>query len=151
MQSITVRQAVLADIEDLTGLFDQYRQFYGKGRDLAGARRFLLDRFERGESFLLLAHAQGQAVGFTQLYPSFSSLSMARVFVLNDLFVADTARRQGVASQLLGAATALASSVGAVALTLSTALDNRSAQALYEAAGWQRDTDFFTYNLRLAR
>ena len=69
---------------------------------------------------------------------------MARVFVLNDLFVVDTARRQG-------AATALARSLGAVALTLSTALDNLSAQALYEAAGWQRDAAFLTDDLRLAQ
>ena len=151
MHTITVRQAVLADLKDLTALFDRYRQFYGKAGDLEGARRFLLDRFQHGESILLIAHVKGKAAGFTQLHPSFSSLSMARVFMLNDLFVADTARRQGTASQLLGAATALARSLGAVALTLSTALDNRSAQALYEAAGWQRDTEFFTYNLRLAQ
>ena len=150
MHTTTIRQAVLADLEDLTTLFDHYRQFYGKAGDLEGARRFLLARLQHGESMLLIAHAKGEPAGFTQLYPGFSSLSMARAFVLNDLFVADTARRQGVATQLLGAASALARHLGAVALTLSTALDNRSAQALYEAAGWQRDTGFFTYHLRLA-
>ncbi len=150
MHTITVRQAILADLEDLTALFDRYRQFYGKAGDLEGARRFLLERFEHGQSILLIAHANGEPAGFTQLYPSFSSLSMARIFVLNDLFVAATARRQGTASQLLSAATALARQLGAVALTLSTALDNHAAQALYEGSGWQRDTDFFTYDLRLA-
>lgn len=98
---------------------------------------------------MLLVYAQDEAVGFTQLYPSFSSLSLARAFVLNDLFVAEAARRQGIASQLLAAATTLARSFDAVALTLSTALDHHHAQALYEASGWRRDTDFFTYNLRL--
>lgn len=151
MHTITVRQAVLADLDTLAPLFDRYRQFYGGASDMNAARRFLLERFDHGESLLMLAHADGEPVGFTQLYPAFSSLSMARIFVLNDLFVADSARRQGVGAQLLDASAALARTLGAVSLSLSTAVDNLKAQALYEGAGWQRDTAFYYYDLRLRK
>lgn len=151
MHNITVRQAVLADLDALAPMFDQYRRFYGKDGAPDATRRFLLDRLGHGESVVLIAHADSRPVGFTQLYPSFSSLSMARVFVLNDLFVDASARRLGVGARLLEAAAGYARSVDAVALTLSTATDNTAAQALYERAGWQRDTSFLTYDLRLAQ
>jgi len=119
MSSITIRQAVLADLDAVTLLFDAYRQFYGQASDEAAAKIFLQARFEHGQSVVLLAESQGQAVGFTQLYPSFSSVSMARVLVLNDLFVAPTARRLGVGEALLTAAADHARQLDAVRLSLS--------------------------------
>lgn len=83
MSNITVRQAVLSDLEALVPLFDGYRQFYGRASDLSAAHEFLPARFNHGESVLFIAHEDNTPVGFTQLYPSFSSVSLARVFVLN--------------------------------------------------------------------
>jgi len=149
MNSITIRQVVLADLDVVADLFDGYRQFYGQPSDLVAARTFLKARFEHGESTIFLAESQGQAVGFTQLYPSFSSVSMARVFVLNDLYVAPTTRRQGVGEALLKAASDHARQLGAVRLSLTTAVDNTSAQTLYESGGWLRDQKFYAYHLAL--
>jgi GNAT superfamily N-acetyltransferase len=149
MNSITIRQAVLADLDVVAGLFDGYRQFYDQVSDLVAARNFLQARFEHGQSVVLLAESQGQAVGFTQLYPSFSSVSMARVFVLNDLFVAPTARRMGVGEALLNAAADHARQLGAVRLSLTTNVQNLPAQALYESMGWVRDQKFYAYHLAL--
>jgi GNAT superfamily N-acetyltransferase len=149
MNSITIRQAVLADLDVVAGLFDGYRQFYEQVSDLVAARNFLRARFEHGQSVVLLAESQGQAVGFTQLYPSFSSVSMARVFVLNDLFVAPTARRLGVGEALLTAAADHARQFGAVRLSLTTDVQNLPAQALYESMGWARDQKFYAYHLAL--
>ena len=142
----TVRQAVLADLEALAPLFDAYRQFYGRPPDLAAARSFLRDRFEHGESVVFVAQAQGAPAGFTQLYPSFSSVSLARTFILNDLFVVPDRRRSGVGSALLRAATDHARSLGAVRVTLNTDVQNTSAQAVYEARGWKRDREYFVYH-----
>ena len=150
MSPIIVRQAGLADLDTLVPLFDGYRQFYGRASDPAGARDFLRARFDHGESALFVAHEGDTALGFTQLYPSFSSVSLARVFVLNDLFVSEHARRKGVASKLMSAASDYAKSLGAVRLTLSTATDNAAAQALYRSAGWKRDEQFFVYHLTLS-
>jgi GNAT superfamily N-acetyltransferase len=149
MNSITIRQAVLADLDTVVTLFDGYRQFYGQPSDCLAARTFLHSRFEHGQSVVLLAESQGQAVGFTQLYPSFSSVSMARVFVLNDLFVAPTARRLGVGEALLTAAADHARQLGAVRLSLNTDVQNLPAQALYESMGWARDQKYHAYHLAL--
>jgi len=150
MSDITVRQAVLSDIEDLAPLFDCYRQFYGRPSDVPAAKEFLMARFNHGESVLFIAHEDSAPVGFIQLYPSFSSVSLARIYVLNDLFVHERVRRKGVASKLMRAAVEFARSLGAVRVSLSTATTNEAAQNLYQLAGWKRDEQFFTYNFAIS-
>jgi GNAT superfamily N-acetyltransferase len=145
-QDTTVRQAVFADLPVLAPLFDGYRRFYGRPTDVAAAQTFLRERFDHGESVIFLAHAAGAPAGFTQLYPSFSSVSLARVFLLNDLFVVPERRRTGVGSQLLRAATEHARALGAVRVSLNTDIQNTSAQAVYEARGWKRDREYFAYH-----
>ena len=145
-QDTTVRQAVLADLPVLAPLFDGYRRFYGRPADVAAAQTFLRERFDHGESVIFLAHAAGAPAGFTQLYPSFSSVSLARVFILNDLFVAPSHRRSGVGSSLLQAATDHARTLGAVRVSLNTDVANTTAQATYEAGGWKRDREYFAYH-----
>lgn len=148
--TIPVRPATLHDLDVLVPLFDGYRQFYGKPSDEHGAREFLIARLRLNESLILLARdTHGLAMGFTQLYPLFSSVRMVRTWLLNDLFVAAHARRQGVAKALLEAAATHAKKLGAASLSLSTAHDNLPAQALYESLGWQRDLQFREYALVL--
>jgi GNAT superfamily N-acetyltransferase len=146
---MTVRQATIGDLEQIVPLFDAYRQFYRRPSDLDLARRFLRDRFQHSESVIFLAEDGGTAVGFTQLYPSFSSVSAARIFILNDLFVSPDGRRQGVGAMLLAAAANFGREMGAVRLALSTEVDNRTAQALYEREAWKRNSDFYSYDLTL--
>ncbi|MES2160781.1 MAG: GNAT family N-acetyltransferase [Pseudomonadota bacterium] len=149
MSTISIRQAALTDIEALSVLFDGYRQFYGRESDVAAAKQFLIDRFGNGESVLFIAHDCSEPIGFTQLYPSFSSVSLGRIYVLNDLFVNELGRRKGVGAKLLKAAADFARTVGAIRLALSTSNTNTTAQALYEAEGWERDDDFFyTYTIK---
>lgn len=146
MSTITVRQALFADLEELSQLFDQYRVFHGNESDLSAARSFLQARFDHGESIVFMAHEGLAPLGFAQLYPSYSSTALARVFILNDLFVHERARRQGVASKLLAAVEGYARSLGAARLTLNVARDNVPGQELYEAQGWRRDAQFFMYH-----
>lgn len=149
MSNLTIRQAGVAEIDSLAQLFDEYRQFYGRTSDLPAAREFLMSRFNHGESALFLACVAGTPAGFIQLYPSFSSVSLARTFILNDLFVSHEFRRQGLASELLKAAADYAQKLGAIRLTLSTATSNTEAQALYTSANWKRDEQFYVYHLAL--
>jgi GNAT superfamily N-acetyltransferase len=145
-QALTIRQAVLADLEPLAALFDQYRQFQGQAGDLPAARHFLRDRFEHGQSVVFMAWRGDQGLGFAQLFPSFSSVALKRVFILNDLFVAATARRLGVASALLHAVEAHAWQLGAVRVSLNVARDNLEGQQLYAARGWAADELYFAYH-----
>ncbi len=145
-----VRQASVSDLDLLVPMFDAYRQFYRKPPDPDLARRFLLERFQHNQSVVFIAElADGTAAGFTQLFPSYSSASAARILILNDLFVRPEARRRKVGSMLLAAAVGYARAVGAVRLTLSTEVTNVAAQSLYEVEGWIRQEEFLTYNLVL--
>jgi len=149
-QNIFVRRASLADVDLVAPLFDAYLEFYEQTPDLALARTFLRERLEQDQSVIFLAlRSDGSAVGFTQLYPSFSSARAQRIFILNDLFVDPGVRRRGVGQRLLDAAADFGRSAGAIRLTLSTAHANTAAQALYEAHGWRRDEIFRSYHLAL--
>jgi len=145
----TVRQATIHDLEQLVPLFDSYRQFYGRANNLRAARAFLLTRFRNDESTVFIAQENGRALGFAQLYPTFSSISLARIFILNDLFVHEQSRRKGVASALMSAAVKFATASGADRLSLSTAITNDAARALYESAGWKRDDQFLVYDFAI--
>ena len=148
MAGIVTVRAALKDLDDVVPLFDGYRQFYGRRSDLAGARKFLGERIERDESVIYLAYTgPREAAGFTQLYPSFSSVSLKPLWVLNDLFVRSDVRRGGVGRALLERARQHAVEGGAKGLVLSTGVTNQAAQTMYESCGWQRDDEFFQYHL----
>jgi GNAT superfamily N-acetyltransferase len=145
-----VRRATLDDLEALIPLFEGYRGFYGESPDPDMARTFLGERLALGESVILLAEVDGRPVGFTQLYPIFSSTRCRRLWLLNDLFVAPEGRRAGTGQALLEAARRFAQESGAAGLELMTARTNLAAQRLYERLGWQRDEVFLHYELPLA-
>jgi ribosomal protein S18 acetylase RimI-like enzyme len=146
----TTGLATAADADRVAPLFDAYRQFYGLASDLRLCRQYLAERLGRDESVVLLAaDADGPALGFVQMYPTYSSLRAARMFVLYDLFVEPAARQRGVGRRLMEAAAEEARRRGAVSLVLSTAKTNHRAQRLYESLGWVRDEEFYEYNLRL--
>lgn len=133
-------------------LFNAYRVFYGQDPDAGLARAFLGERLSGGESAVFVALERLEdadaptAVEFAQLYPSFSSVSAKRIWILNDLFVAPEARGRGVGAALLECARGFAVQTGAAKLVLATAPDNVPAQRLYEASGWRRDP-FFHYQI----
>lgn len=148
--SDTIRRATVADVDRVAPLFDLYRQFYQLPPNPALCREYLAARLGRDESIVLLAQAaDGSAVGFVQMYRGFSSLRAAPNYILYDLFVSQAARGRGVGRKLMEAAADVARGEGAKGLTLSTAITNTTAQALYESLGWRRDTSFYEYNLDL--
>jgi GNAT superfamily N-acetyltransferase len=145
-----IRRATEQDADRLAPLFDAYRQFYGQVPDLVVAGRFLHDRLAHNESLVLIAEDHDSvAIGFVQLYPLFSSILAAPMYLLSDLFVVPHARCQGVATKLLTAAADQARVSGAARLELATAITNLPAQRLYEQLGWIRDQEFYVYSLSL--
>ncbi|HSE51870.1 MAG TPA: GNAT family N-acetyltransferase [Gemmatimonadales bacterium] len=145
-----VRRAGLEDLALLVPLYDGYRQFYRQPSDPELAERFLRERLTRGDSVIFLAEDETGALGFTQLYPIFSSISAAPAWVLNDLFVSPAARRSGAGRALLERTRQHGLETGACWLSLSTGRENREAQALYEKLGWVRDTEYYHYELPLS-
>ena len=150
MTSITTRPATLADLDVVATLFDAYRQFYEQPSDLALARRYITERFQKNESVLIVAaDSTGTLIGFTQLYPTFCSVRAAHTFVLYDLFVTPAARGTGAGRALMLAAEAHARNEGAARMELSTARTNLIGQSLYESLGWERDITFLVYGRNL--
>jgi len=149
--SAIVRAATLADLDVLAALFDAYRVFYEMPSDIAGARAFLEARIRADESALFLAFDGDEALGFTQLYPSFSSTGLGRLWILNDLFVLPTARRTGAGNALMAAAERHARITGTVGVMLSTAHSNATAQRLYTSRGYVHDENFRDYYLMFER
>ncbi|MBK5214982.1 MAG: GNAT family N-acetyltransferase [Flavobacteriaceae bacterium] len=131
--------ATIENLEQLVPLFDSYRVFYKQPSNPDAARNFLKERFIKNDSAIILClDASEKGLGFTQLYPSFSSVSMQRIYILNDLFVASDARKKGVGEALMKHAKQFAIDNGSKGLTLETALDN-PALTLYKKLGWKKD------------
>lgn len=149
MSGPLVRRATPGDVAALAPLLDAYRVFYGQPSDPGAAQDFLQVRLERGESVVFLATLEGRPAGFTQLYPLFTTVGLAPIWLLNDLYVAEEARRGGVARALLDAARQHGCDAGARRLMLNTERGNLAAQAAYEGHGWKRDERFLTYELSL--
>lgn len=148
---MSVTAVGVADLDALVPLFAGYLQFYQVPRSATEIHAFLLERLQRGDAQLFIARdEQGMAQGFTQLYPLQSSLSLAPSWLLSDLFVLPSARRQGVGEALMNAARAYAEASGACGLQLETAKTNLAGQALYERLGYVRDELYLTYWLSLA-
>ncbi len=141
---ITIHPATTDDLSELARLFDLYRIFYKQPSSVPDARRFLETRLSKGDSVILLARRGAVTVGFTQLYPSFSSVSLQKIFILNDLYVMESERTSGAGGLLLEAAKAHCIAQMAKGLALETATDN-PAQHLYERMGWVRDSHCFHY------
>ncbi|MFC1795972.1 GNAT family N-acetyltransferase [Pseudomonadota bacterium] len=147
---MNIFQAKTEQLDELAGLFDQYRIFYEQDSDRVACRYFLQERLQKNESVIFAARSDSrELIGFTQLYCSFCSVEMKPLVYLYDLFVIPGARRSGVARALMAAAKQFAQDHGAGRLQLETAITNTQAQALYEDLGWRKDTEFFTYHLAL--
>ncbi len=151
MINFRIRKWEERDIPELSILFDEYRQFYRQPSNREDCARFLMDRFRNEESTVLVCEAVvgGNLLGFTQLYPLFSSVNLGRTWLLNDLFVGREGRRTGAGRALIKAAEAFGRESKAIGLELETEKTNFQAKALYEKAGWVLDTDHDRYAVTL--
>ncbi|MFT4092170.1 MAG: GNAT family N-acetyltransferase [Niabella sp.] len=132
-------------------LFDKYRVFYKQPSAIEVAKKFIQERLNNNESVIFVAlTAGGIPTGFTQLYPKYSSMRASKNWVLNDLYVDKHYRQQGIGGQLIKTAMDFAKQNGASFVELSTAVDNYTAQSLYEQIGFikqEAETDFYTYRI----
>jgi GNAT superfamily N-acetyltransferase len=128
--------ATLKDLEPLATMFDLYRQFYRQLPDREGARRFLAARISGKESVIFLSRQTNEFTGFVQCYPLFSSVGMQRLWLLNDLFVKENFRGQGISKLLISRCKQLANDTGAKGLMLETEKTNEAGNRLYTQQGF---------------
>jgi GNAT superfamily N-acetyltransferase len=145
---LQIKKASAKDAQLVAPLFNAYRIFYHQASDEKAAADFLQQRLTNNESVIFIAFADNIAAGFCQLYPIFSSVGMQRTWLLNDLYVNENARGQGVAAALLQQAKEFGVTTNARWLLLQTGAGNYTAQSIYEKNGWSRVEDYF-YELQI--
>ena len=149
--NIVIKQANLDHVQKISELFNAYRVFYKQSSNIDLAEKFISNRIKNEESIIFLAMDEaGNPLGFTQLYPTFSSVSARRTWVLNDLFVSESSRRLGVGEKLMNSAKVFALKTWAKGISLETAENNINAQALYESLGYEKSSDIY-YFLNLTK
>ena len=147
---MSTRQATVGDLDAMSPLFDAYRVFYEERSDLDAAQAFLEENLLHERSSVFVFEENGHVVGFTQLYPALCSVSMKPFYVLYDLYVVPEARAHGIGTALLRHAHTWARAKGAFRVDLETAHTNTTAQSIYEAVGYELDTEFRKYSFDLA-
>jgi GNAT superfamily N-acetyltransferase len=151
-QQFDIVHAAPEHLDALLPLVAAYRAFYEQSPDEQRERRTIESHLRNGTSTIFLAverEGARRAVGFMQLFQTFSTVWLGPALILEDLFVLPDVRRGGIATALLQRAVAFAREIGATGMFLETAMNNAPAQAVYERAGWIREGRFYKYNATL--
>jgi ribosomal protein S18 acetylase RimI-like enzyme len=144
--NLTIERATAGDLEALLPLVTAYREFYKQRADALRERALIARHLNTGSSTIFIAQCDGKAVGFAQLFQTFSTVWLGPQLILEDLFVDPAARGAGIATKLLERAVRYSRESSAVGMFLETAMDNDTAQRVYERAGWTREGRFYKYN-----
>ena len=147
-----IRKATLEDLDLLTPLFDKYLVFYKKRSNLEKHKSYLKERIENNDTIIFLAfdsEIKDKAIGFALIYPTFSSLLLSKIVILNDLYVDATIRKNGIGQQLIRETMQLAKELDVNLVRLRTAKNNVIAQELYHKMGFVRDEFQFTYDFTI--
>ncbi|MBV4367255.1 GNAT family N-acetyltransferase [Erwinia phyllosphaerae] len=147
--AVVIRYGTPDDAEQLAYLVDLYRQFYGEKSNLTLSLQFISERLYLGDSKIMVATDGDDLVGFIQLFPSFSTVTLQRLWILNDLYVVEEWRSRHVGLQLLQAAKAFALKNGAKEIFIEGAVANTRARRVYEIFGFIENTEYKYFHLPL--
>ena len=149
MMKSNTRKATIEDLSQLAQLFDEYRMFYHKTSDFSAAQQFLSERLENNDSEIFVAEDGSQLVGFTQLYPLFSSTRMKRYWLLNDLYVNPNFRGKGFSKALIERAKQLCRESDSCGMYLETGKDNQIGNQLYSSADFKKydEVNFYEWEI----
>ena len=142
-----IKKASVSDLHQLVPLFDAFRQCYDKESDLTASTNYLAERLKREESLVYIAVDNQEIIGFAQLYPTFSSISLKKYWMLNDLYVSPTYRKQGIAKLLINRTKQMAKDTDSMGIIIETRITNNSANHLYDSVGFQKDGEHLYYFL----
>ncbi|EYT21612.1 GNAT family N-acetyltransferase [Acinetobacter sp. 1000160] len=141
-----VKGATKEDLHQLAVLFDEYRQFYGASSNLEQSYQFLKQRFDNKESVIFIHVKDDVITGFVLLYLAFSSVACETYYILDDVYVTPSYRKQGSAKQLIDTAILFARHENALRISLETQKNNYQSHRLYEHMGFIQDNEFKTYH-----
>lgn len=141
-----IREFNIEDLESVSNLLNEYRLFYRKESDKESCNKFIKDRYDNNESKIFVADNGEELVGFVQIYPVFSTVSLQRAYILNDLYVSSNSRTGGVGKQLIEKTFEYARQNNARYVTLETSIDNTKAQSLYKKMGMKVDNSVLHFS-----
>ena len=144
-----IYKATPADANIIGPVFDLYRIFYKQKSNIKEACRYIKARLEANESVIFFIKDKERCIGFTQLYPTFDSVNLRKKIVLYDLYICEGYRRKGNGKILMDAAKDYAQLNKFGSIELSTNKGNIQGQSLYEALGYIRDQEFYSYDLEI--
>jgi GNAT superfamily N-acetyltransferase len=149
MNKLTIRQATIQDLSKLVPIFEDYREYFYQTKNPVMVEQFLFEKFEHLESVIFIAQHQEKVVGFAQLYPVFSSLTLQRVWLLNDFFIAEEFRGSGVGTQLFAIVKEFTLLTKSKGIELSVEHTNKKAWKFWEKQGFKMDEEFRYYFYKL--
>ena len=145
MNTLTIRQANIQDLPKIVPIFDSYREYFKQVKDPVMVERFLFEKFEHLDSVIFIAEQQNEVIGLAQLYPIFSSLTLQRVWLLNDFFIAEEFRNCGVGTQLFARVKEFSLITKSKGIELSVEHTNIKAWSFWEKQGFKLDEEFRYY------
>ncbi len=137
------------DFEKIGEVFNLYRQFYEKESNIEACKNYIHERLINNEAQIFYIENEKECMGITQLYTTFDSLELSKKIILYDLYVRSEYRNKGIGRMLMNAAKNFAEKKGVTSIELSTSINNKNAQSLYESLEYQRDTEFYDYYLAI--
>ena len=137
------------DFEKIGEVFNLYRQFYKKESNIEACKNYIYERLINNEAQIFYIENEKECMGITQLYTTFDSLELSKKIILYDLYVRSEYRNKGIGRMLMNAAKNFAEKKGVTSIELSTSINNKNAQSLYESLEYQRDTEFYDYYLTI--
>ena len=137
------------DFEKIGEVFNLYRQFYEKESNIEACKNYIYERLINNEAQIFYIENEKECMGITQLYTTFDSLELSKKIILYDLYVRSEYRNKGIGRMLMNAAKSFAEKKGVTSIELSTSINNKNAQSLYESLDYQRDTEFYDYYLAI--
>ncbi len=133
------------NFEELLGLIREYQQFYQiRQIDDEKNRQYFSQFILSDENGIIhvLRH-EGDLIGFSTIYKSFSSSRAETVAVLNDLYLQPQCRKKGYGKMLISHAMDVAREKGYSRLQWLTTKDNLIAQKLYDGIDVSKSAWFF--------
>jgi glycosidase/GNAT superfamily N-acetyltransferase len=141
--ALKIQSASANDIHTITHLFVDYARSFGETNPIFdNISAFLQDKINNAGYTLYFAEKDGTPVAFAGLYPIYSSVTLKKQWLLNDFYVSQNCRGQGIGTALMNEIKA-SLKAEAQGIILVTSDKNAEAKAFYEANGFSSDGNLF--------
>lgn len=148
---LKIKTCNINDLDRLVPLFDDYRQHFKQASSPVAIEAYLKERIEAEQAKIYLAHTDQEVHGFVVLYPSFSSIGLAPIWILNDFYLKSGNQKRLMAKQLLDKICEDCRDSGVIRIELTTRKENPKLHRLYKDYGFEKDYKYDHYFLQLGK